>query len=96
MGLLSDHERTRKVGLVHRLRFWLRLDEKSVASQMDTSPVENTIRPITLSRKHALFAGRDEGGHTWARMASLIETNQAEIRTALRHRLRWILVGCTS
>ena len=46
---------------------------------MDTNPVENTIRPISLNRKNALFAGHDEGGHdeggrTWARMASLIET----------------------
>ena len=41
---------------------------------MDTNPVENTIRPITLNRKNALFAGHDEGGRTWARMASLIET----------------------
>ena len=43
---------------------------------MDTNPVENTIRPITLNRKNALFAGHDEGGRTWARMASLIETRQ--------------------
>ena len=64
--------------------------------KMDTNPVDKTIRSITLSRKNALFADRDEGGHTWARMASRIETNRAEIRTALRHRLRWILVGCTS
>ena len=42
--------------------------------EMDTNPVENTIRPITLNRKNALFAGHDEGGRTWARMASLIET----------------------
>ena len=41
---------------------------------MDTKPVENTIRPITLNRKNALFAGHDEGGHTRACMASLIET----------------------
>ena len=29
---------------------------------------------MTLNRKNALFAGHDEGGRTWARMASLIET----------------------
>ena len=29
---------------------------------MDTNPVENTIRPITLNRKNALLAGHDEGG----------------------------------
>lgn len=29
---------------------------------------------ITLNRKNALFAGHDEGGRTWVRMASLIKT----------------------
>ena len=42
--------------------------------EMDTNPVENAIRPLTLSRKNALFAGHDEGGRAWARIASLIET----------------------
>jgi transposase len=31
---------------------------------MDTNPVENAIRPITLNRKNALFAVHDEGGRT--------------------------------
>ena len=42
--------------------------------EMDTNPVENAIRPLTLNRKNALFAGHDEGGRAWARIASLIET----------------------
>jgi hypothetical protein len=42
--------------------------------QRQYQPVENTIRAITLNRKNALFAGHDEGGRTWARIASLIET----------------------
>ncbi len=29
---------------------------------------------MALSRKNALFAGHDEGGRTWARLASLIGT----------------------
>lgn len=37
-------------------------------------PVENLIRPIALNRKNALFAGHDEGGIVWGRIASLIET----------------------
>ena len=41
---------------------------------MDTNPVENAIRPLALTRKNALFAGHDEGGRTWARIASLIGT----------------------
>jgi len=36
--------------------------------------VERTIRPIALNRKNALFAGHDEGGTNWGRIASLIET----------------------
>jgi transposase len=42
--------------------------------ELDTNPVENAIRPLTLNRKNALFAGHDEGGRAWARVASLIET----------------------
>ncbi|MBY5974840.1 transposase [Ferrimonas balearica] len=40
--------------------------------EIDSNAVENLIRPIVLTRKNALFAGHDEGGRTWARIASLI------------------------
>ena len=42
--------------------------------EMDTNAAENTIRPLALNRKNALFAGHDEGGRSWARIASLIGT----------------------
>ena len=42
--------------------------------EIDNNRVENLIRPITLNRKNALFAGHDEGGIAWGRIASLIET----------------------
>jgi transposase len=42
--------------------------------EMDTNTVERSIRPITLNRKNALFAGSDGGGENWAILASLIET----------------------
>ena len=42
--------------------------------EMDSNAVENTIRPLALNRKNALFAGHDEGAAAWARIASLIET----------------------
>ena len=42
--------------------------------EIDSNAVERTIRPITLNRKNALFAGHDEGGKNWGRIASLIET----------------------
>jgi transposase len=42
--------------------------------EMDTNLVENQIRPLVLTRKNSLFAGHDEGGRSWARIASLIAT----------------------
>ena len=42
--------------------------------EIDSNPVENLVRPIALNRKNALFAGHDEGGKAWGRIASLIET----------------------
>ncbi len=42
--------------------------------EIDSNAVENTIRPIVLNRKNALFAGHDEGGKNWGLFASLIET----------------------
>ena len=42
--------------------------------EIDTNTVERAIRPITLNRKNALFAGSDQGAEHWAVVASLIET----------------------
>lgn len=42
--------------------------------EIDSNAVENLGRPIALNRKNALFAGHDEGGRAWSRIASLIET----------------------
>ena len=42
--------------------------------EIDSNSVENLVRPIALNRKNALFAGHDEGGKAWGRIASLIET----------------------
>ncbi len=42
--------------------------------EMDNNAVGNTIRPIALLRKNALFAGSEIGGRNWAVMASLIST----------------------
>lgn len=42
--------------------------------EIDSNVVENFIRPIALTRKNALFAGYDEGGRIWGRIASLIAT----------------------
>lgn len=37
-------------------------------------PVDIEYSVIALNRKNALFAGHDEGGRAWGRIASLIET----------------------
>jgi len=42
--------------------------------EMDSNAVERCIRPVTITRKNALFAGSDGGGEHWAIVASLIET----------------------
>ena len=40
---------------------------------LDSNPVERSIRPLALNRKNALFAGSDEGGDNWAVIATLLE-----------------------
>ena len=49
---------------------------KLPSSQRKPSPElsQRVIRPVALNRKNALFAGHDEGGKAWGRIASLIET----------------------
>src|SRR5271163_2696581 len=42
--------------------------------ELDNNTVERSIRPITLNRKNALFAGSDGGADHWAAIATLIET----------------------
>lgn len=42
--------------------------------EIDNNPVERAIRPITITRKNALFAGSEAGGQTWATIASLLAT----------------------
>jgi len=41
---------------------------------MDTNAVERAIRPNTLTRKNALFAGNDGGARHWAIAMTLIQT----------------------
>jgi transposase len=42
--------------------------------EMDTNAVERAIRPNTLTRKNALFAGNDGGARHWAIAMTLIQT----------------------
>ena len=64
--------------------------------EMDNNPVENLIRPLALNRKNALFCGHDEGGASWARIASLVETcklNGVDPYAYLRDTLEAIAAG---
>ena len=64
--------------------------------EIDSNSVENLVRPIALNRKNALFAGHDEGGRAWGRIASLIETckiNGVEPFAYLKSTLEAIAAG---
>ena len=43
-------------------------------TEIDSNIVERAIRPQTIVRKNALFAGSDGGGSTWATIATLLQT----------------------
>ena len=64
--------------------------------EIDSNAVENSIRPLALNRKNALFAGHDEGATAWGRIASLIETakmNGVEPFAYLKATLEAIVAG---
>jgi transposase len=42
--------------------------------EIDSNIVERAIRPQTITRKNALFAGSNGGGRTWATIATLLQT----------------------
>ncbi|WP_240512312.1 IS66 family transposase [Pseudoruegeria sp. SK021] len=63
-----------KPGYIHRHWDGLQTFLSDGRVEIDSNKVENLIRPIALNRKNALFAGHDEGGRAWGRIASLIET----------------------
>ena len=42
--------------------------------EIDSNIVERAIRPQTITRKNALFAGSDGGGRTWATIATPLQT----------------------
>jgi len=75
-------------------RFTAFLDDGRI--ELDNNVVERTIRPITLGRKNALFAGADSGGRHWAIVASLIHTaklNGVEPHGYLRDVLERLIAG---
>jgi transposase len=69
-----------KSGLAEAIRYVLRhwqglvLFLEDGRLELDTNTVERAIRPISLGRKNALFAGSDGGACHWAIVASLVAT----------------------
>ncbi len=64
------------IAIRYAIRHWpgliVFLDDGRV--EMDTNVVERAIRPHTLTRKNALFAGSDGGALHWALAMTLIQT----------------------
>jgi transposase len=85
-----------KLGYIHRHWDGLQTFLTDGRVEIDSNGVENLIRPIALNRKNALFAGHDEGGIAWGRIASLIETakiNGVEPFAYLKATLKAIAAG---
>jgi transposase len=59
-----------RYGLTRRTEFRCFLDDGRV--ELDNNSVERAIRPQTITRKNALFAGSEAGADTWATIASLL------------------------
>ena len=85
-----------KLAYIHRHWDGLQTFLQDGRVEIDSNSIENMIRPIALNRKNALFAGHDEGGRAWGRIASLIETakiNNVEPYAYLKATLEAIAAG---
>ena len=68
----SDLAKAMRYAIRHWPGLVVFLDDGRV--EMDTNVVERAIRPNTLTRKNALFAGSDGGAKHWALAMPLIQT----------------------
>ena len=68
----SDLARAMRYALRHWEGLSAFLDDGRI--EMDNNVVERAIRPVTLNRKNALFAGSDGGARHWAIATTLIGT----------------------
>jgi transposase len=68
----SDLAKAMRYALRHWSGLVAFLDDGRI--EMDTNVVERAIRPVTLNRKNALFAGSDGGARHWAIAMTLIAT----------------------
>jgi len=69
---VSDLAKAMRYALRHWPGLTAFLDDGRI--EMDTNTVERAIRPHTLTRKNALFAGSDGGARHWAIAMTLIQT----------------------
>ena len=72
VSAVSDLAKAIRYALRHWPGLTVFLDDGRV--EMDTNVVERAIRPNTLNRKNALFAGNDGGARHWAIAMTLIQT----------------------
>ncbi len=93
---VSDLAEAIRYALRHRSGLLVFLDDGRV--EMDTNVVERAIRPNTLTRKNALFAGSDGGAQHWAIAMTLIRTaklNHVDPMAWLVHVLEHVVTGQT-
>jgi transposase len=72
VSVVSDLAKAMRYALRHWPGLIVFLDDGRV--EMDTNVVERAIRPHTLLRKNALFAGSPDGARHWAMAMTLIQT----------------------
>ncbi len=72
VSAVSDLAKAMRYAIRHWPGLTLFLEDGRV--EMDTNVVERAIRPNTLTRKNALFAGNDSGAVHWAVAMTLIQT----------------------
>ncbi|MFO1028779.1 MAG: IS66 family transposase [Acetobacteraceae bacterium] len=72
VSAVSDLAKAMRYAIRHWPGLVVFLDDGRV--EMDTNVVERAIRPNTLTRKNALFAGNDGGASHWATAMTLIQT----------------------
>ncbi len=72
VSAVSDLAKAMRYAIRHWPGLTVFLDDGRI--EMDTNVVERAIRPNTLTRKNALFAGNDGGACHWAIAMTLIQT----------------------
>jgi transposase len=96
VSAVSDLAKAMRYTLRHWPGLIVFLDDGRV--EMDTNVVERAIRPHTLTRKNALFAGSDGGARHWATAMTLIQTaklNGVDPMAWLADVLQRLVSSCT-